>query len=304
MVQGKLTGLRSVELGVADLSASTRFYTEIWGLTPVVRTEKSVFLRGSAAYHHIVALHRRSKAELLSVTFNARSRGDVDALHAVVQRAEAAAIEAPGLVNEPSGGYGFAFQDPEGRILRVVAGDERYADAAPVSDRPHQLAHVVLNSEDVPKSRDFFVDVLGFRLTDQTQSMNFITCNDHHHNIALARGSGPTLNHVAFEMRDLESLMRGAGRLRDHGYAIEWGVGRHGPGDNVFAYFIAPEDYVVEYTAEVLRIDASYRTGKPEDWRWPPGRVDHWGISDPPSERMKVAQQKIRFAETLMPVGG
>ena len=26
--------------------------------------------------------------------------------------------------------------------------------------------------------------------------------------------------------------------LRDAGYPIEWGVGRHGPGNNAFAYFI------------------------------------------------------------------
>ena len=39
---------------------------------------------------------------------------------------------------------------------------------------------------------------------------------------------------------------------------IEWGVGRHGPGNNVFAYFIGPVGIVVEYTAEVLQVDDSY----------------------------------------------
>ena len=48
------------------------------------------------------------------------------------------------------------------------------------------------------------------------------------------------LNHVAFLMPDLEAVMRGSGRMIDAGFPIAWGVGRHGPGDNVFAYFIDP----------------------------------------------------------------
>jgi catechol 2,3-dioxygenase len=36
-------------------------------------------------------------------------------------------------------------------------------------------------------------------------------------------------------MPDLDSVMRGAGRMRESGYPIEWGVGRHGAGNNVFA---------------------------------------------------------------------
>jgi catechol 2,3-dioxygenase len=288
-----LLGLRSVELGVTDVAAAARFYTEIWGLAPVATQDGAVYLRGSGAPHHVVTLHRRATPELLGVTFNATSREAVDGLYARVERT---AIGTPAPIAEPGGGYGFAFADPEGRIFRAIAGDARHPDARDLPDRPRELAHVVLNSADVPRATAFCLDVLGFRLTDQTRMMDFMTCNDHHHNLAFAHAEAATLNHIAFEVPDLESVMRGAGRLRDHGYRIEWGVGRHGPGNNVFAYFIGPEDFVVEYTAEVERIDASYRAGRPDDWKWPPGRVDHWGVSDPPSDRMKAAQRKIRFA--------
>ena len=302
MTMGRLTGLRSVELGVVDVPASVRFYTEVWGLAPVARTEQAVYLRGTAAHHHVLAIHRRPNAELLGITFAAKGRGDVEALHAAVKRSGVAG-DAPITIAEPGGGYGFTFQDPEGRIIRVVADDAQHADAAPAADRPHHLAHVVLNSAAVAEARAFFVEVLGFRLTDQTRMMDFITCNDHHHNVAFVHGGAATLNHIAFEMLDLESVMRGAGRMRDHGYPIEWGVGRHGPGNNVFAYFVGPEEFVIEYTAEVQRIDEHYRVGRPEDWQWPPGRIDHWGISGPPSERMKAAQQKIRFAAAIVRPG-
>ena len=54
---------------------------------------------------------------------------------------------------------------------------------------------------------------------------------------------------------------------------------------------------IIEYTADVLQVDDSYRTGGPSDWTWPPGRFDQWGVSKPPSERIKQAQKKIRFTE-------
>jgi hypothetical protein len=52
----------------------------------------------------------------------------------------------------------------------------------------------------------------------------------------------------------------------------------------------------VEYTAEVQRVDASYRTGMPDDWKWPPGRIDHWGISGRDTAAMTAAESTFRFS--------
>ncbi len=51
------------------------------------------------------------------------------------------------------------------------------------------------------------------------------------------------------------SVMRGGGRMKDAGYPIQWGPGRHGPGNNLFNYFIDPFGVVIEYTAEVEQVD-------------------------------------------------
>ena len=88
--------------------------------------------------------------------------------------------------------------------------------------------------------------------------MAFVRCNSDHHAIVIADAAVNGLNHVAFLMPDLEAVMRGSGRMIDAGFPIAWGVGRHGPGDNVFAYFIDPVGIVIEYTAEVLQVDDSY----------------------------------------------
>ncbi|HYQ93931.1 MAG TPA: glyoxalase, partial [Burkholderiales bacterium] len=99
----------------------------------------------------------------------------------------------------------------------------------------------------------------------------------------------------AFEMTDIDAVMRGIGRMKDAGMATFWGPGRHGPGNNVFAYFVAPFGAAVEYTAEVQRVGSSYRTGKPEDWKWPPNRNDHWGVSARNAAAISQAERKFRF---------
>jgi hypothetical protein len=104
------------------------------------------------------------------------------------------------------------------------------------------------------------------------------------------------LNHVAFQMPDLDAVMRGSGRMIDAGFPIAWGVGRHGPGDNVFAYFIDPVGFVIEYTAEVLQVDDDYKFRGPGEWVWPPGRTDQWGIASPKADDVKAAQLAVRYA--------
>jgi 2,3-dihydroxy-p-cumate/2,3-dihydroxybenzoate 3,4-dioxygenase len=121
---------------------------------------------------------------------------------------------------------------------------------------------------------------LGFRVSDRTKGMVFVRCSRAHHSIAFARAGFSSLNHIAFEMADLDAVMRGVGRLRDHRMTPAWGPGRHGPGANVFAYFVAPFGAVVEFSTAVEQVDDDYRVGAPHDWTWPEGRIDQWGVSD------------------------
>jgi len=296
MAKAAVDGVRSVALGVPDLKASAAFYANVWHLDRVAATAEAAYFRGTGAYHHILSLHRRPRPELISLDLTAPDRAAVEAIHAASRGSGAAEIAAPAVLAEPGGGYCFAFRDPEGRAIRVIAGDARHGDAAPRPDRPSKITHVVLNSRDRRAATAFFCDALGFRLIDETRALTFLNCNEDHHSIAFADGEGASLHHIAFEMVDIDSVMRGAGRMRDAGFGIEWGVGRHGPGDNVFAYFVGPNDEVIEYTAEVEQVDASYRVRGPAEWTWPPGRLDHWGIAVGPTDRLKAAQKKLRFA--------
>ena len=301
MTQAAVDGVRSIDLGVSDLRSSARFYATIWGLSPVTEAADAVYFRGTGPYHHILALHARPKPALLCLDLTAPDRTAVDALHAAARAAGVREAEAPGDIAAPGGGYGFSFKDPEGRVLRVVTGDARHAGTAPHPDRPSKITHVVLNARDRGAMAEFYCRVLGFRVIDRTKMMTFLCCNEDHHSIAFAQADASTLNHVAFEMTDIDSVMRGAGRMRESGFPIEWGVGRHGPGNNVFAYFVGPDNAVIEYTAEVSKVDEAYKVGEPEDWTWPPGRFDHWGIAVGPTDRLKAAQKSLGFAAESFP---
>ncbi len=298
MTSPVVAALRSVALDVPDLAQAEDFYTRVWKLAVTARTPDAIYLRGSGAAHHLLSLHRGGTVAIRNVTFQARSLAALDAMAAAAAAAGGRVLAPPAPLSEPGGGVGLTIRDPDGRILRFVHGDAAHADGAADPDRPVRLAHVVFNSHDVAATQRFFEQVMGFRLTDRTRIMAFMNCNADHHSIALGDAGEDSLNHIAFLMPDLDAAMRGGGRMKDAGYPIEWGPGRHGPGNNAFNYFVGPFDVVIEYTAEVQQIDDSYRAGSPADWTWPPGRVDQWGISQPPTPRLKQAQKSVFFAAT------
>ena len=298
-----VSALRSVEIALADVAAAETFYTGTWNLEVAARQGESVYLRGTGADHHLLSLHPSDKSELLIVTLRASSSEALDRASETVTANGGIVLRARHAVEEPGGGEAVIVRDPQGRNLRLVWGDVRHADTQEHRDKPIRLAHAVLNSHDVAQALAFYENALGMRLADRTRIMAFVRIpvqpRGDHHSIALADADNDCVNHIAFVMPDLESVMRGGGRMKDAGYGIEWGPGRHGPGNNSFNYFIGPGGFVIEYTADVEQVDDSYPVRGPEDWKWPAGRVDHWGISAPPSARLKDAQRQIHFAPGL-----
>lgn len=295
-----VSALRSVEVGLPDVAGAEAFFTTIWGLRVVARQGAAVYLRATGEDHHVLALHPAARTELRSVTLRSDSLADLQALALSVPAQGGEVLRPPGPLEEPGGGQAIVVRDPQGRIIRAVCGDERHADTDGDADRPIRLAHAVLNSHDVAQGLAFYESAFGMRLADRTRIMAFIRIprrpQGDHHSIALADADNDCLNHVAFVMPDLESVMRGGGRMKDAGYPIEWGPGRHGPGNNSFNYFVGPCGLVIEYTADVSQIDDAYPVRGPADWKWPAGRFDHWGISAPPSDRLKAAQRRVAFA--------
>lgn len=293
---GAVVAVRSVEFDTPDIERSIAFYERIWGMTLVAREPGAAYLRAGGADHHALVLRSAATAGLARVGLAARDAAAIDELFARIPVAGGAVLGEPRQRSGPGGGYGFGFTDPEGRAFEVVAGMDGHDDTAHANDRPTKISHVVLNATDADRTTRFLRDALGFRLRDQTKMMDFLGCNADHHSIAVARIGNTSLNHVAFEVADIDGVMRASGRLKQNGFAIEWGVGRHGPGSNVFSYFIDPNELAIEYTAEIQQVDdATYVVGTPE--RWARGsNLDAWGLADPPTRRFDVA---THFAEAV-----
>jgi len=278
-----VTAVRSVELGVGDLDASRTFYQDVWLLEDVARTPAAVYLRGTGPEHHVLAIHSGRPFGVVRINLAAADRAAVDELHDRLVPL-APIVHGPRDLDEPGGGYGFSFTDAEGREFRIVAGIPEHRDTGHAPDRAGKISHVVLNADAASASAPLFCEQLGFRLRDQTGRANFIGCNADHHSLAFGRVGGTALNHVAFEVPTLDGEMRAAGRMKRGGHRIEWGVGRHGPGHNVFAYFVDPNGYCIEYTTEMDQVDdATYVPGTPETWKRAP-HSDSWGLADGPTQ--------------------
>ncbi len=295
-----ISALRSVALTVPDLEAAEIFYTQTWGLVLAEKSQGVAYFRGSGHDHHLLALHEAAGTpQLRLVTLRARSAKALEEI-ALAAKAAGGVVERVGASLDPAGGNVLVIRDPDGRRIEIVHGDAQRANDVPIpQDQPIRLAHAVLNSHAVEATRQFFEQALGFVLADRTRIMAFMNCDNDHHSIALGDTDNDALNHVAFLMPTLDAVMRGGGRLKDKGLPPQWGPGRHGPGHNAFNYFVDPFGIVIEYTAEVEQIDETYRVGRPEDWTWPPGRIDQWGIGQMPTDHLKQAQRRVFFMPHL-----
>lgn len=273
--------LRSVELEIPDVAPAAEFLERLWGLVPAGTAGATRFFRGAGDHPYILSLTKAAAPAVAAITF----AGSLEEL-AKVGRPDRS-------FDVPGGGQGFEVRGPEGQVYRFITDSAvgRLNDKA----KPIQLTHAVINSTDVEASERYAVEKLGFKVSDRTAHMRFIRCNRKHHALAYAKSEFASLNHIAFEMHDMDAVMRGIGRLRDAGHEPVWGPGRHGPGNNVFGYFIAPYGGIVEYTAEVSEVDENYKVGTPEDWKWPPGRIDHWGISKKDTVKTTAAEKVLRF---------
>ncbi len=288
-MEPRVTGLRSIELGVTDLTRATRFYENCWGLRVTTRSEDAVWMRATGPEHHVLVLRSAATSARMQINLATDSKNAVDHLYRKLIGAGVPADE-PRPVSGPEGGYGFVFRDLDRRSYAVTTGVAQHEERPDEPDKPTKLSHIVLNSPDREAQSAQFVELLGFTLSDRTHFMDFIRCSRDHHSLAYTTIGTPTLNHCAYELPSHDGLMRAAGRLKRSGFPVEWGVGRHGPGNNVFAYFIDPEGYAIEYTAEVEQVDETYRTGMPEDWQRPPEfHGDSWGFAGPASERFRRA---------------
>lgn len=275
----RVTEVRYVGYGVPDLAAERAFYRDVWKLNEVKEEDGLVYL---ATYGHdelyVARLRQADERRLDVVALAADSNADVDALHDQVVASGCEVIFAPRDLDQFGGGYGFRFFNPDGVEMEISAGVARGSSRS-LEEReaiPEKISHVVFHSPQHKEITQWFIDVLGFRLSDWIGDfMSLIRCNSAHHRIAFLPGPA-CLNHVAYDMPDVDEMMRGLKRLRRDGFDTVWGPGRHTAGDNTFSYFVTPNGFAVEYTAELEEVDEA--NWEPRTFTPAPDIMDQWGV--------------------------
>jgi catechol 2,3-dioxygenase-like lactoylglutathione lyase family enzyme len=280
--------LRGIAMCAPGMTATKGFYTGIWGLEEVPSDDGTVYLRGRGAEPYIYSLKDADHFGIDYINFGMTSRARLEALYAQLQADGAGLMSDIHEMTTPGGGVGFTLRDTHDRRLRIVADVTPNADAGTDFAMPTKVSHVVLNSPDLKATEAFYRDVLGFRVSDYyVDRMSFMRCATDHHSIGLQQNVHSSVNHVAFEMPDMDSYMRGIGRLKQNGMVPTWGPGRHGPGNNPFAYFVSPSGFVIEYTCELDQIDEA--THVAQEWIWgDPETGDRWMTAGPATPAMRT----------------
>jgi catechol 2,3-dioxygenase-like lactoylglutathione lyase family enzyme len=150
--------------------------------------------------------------------------------------------------------------------------------------RPRKLGHVVIGTLDAEASQRFFVDGVGFKVSDQVRgAAAFMRCSTDHHNLLLQPSPVAFLHHTSWQVEDVDEVGRGAMRmLEGHPERHVWGLGRHFIGSNFFWYLRDPAGNFSEYYSDMDTIT--------DDQLWTPGTWEPslralyaWGPDVPPS---------------------
>ena len=275
----RVTEIRYVGYAVADLEAERAFYADKWKLKQVHDASGLVYF--AAEGHNelfIVRLRQDAVQRVDVIALAADTRADVNSLHEKVRDYGCKIIWEPRPLDQFGGGYGFRFFSKDGLPYEISAEVQRGTarTLAPREAIPEKISHIVMHSPRHHEEVAFFQEVLGFKLSDWLGDfMAFLRCNSAHHRIAFLPGP-PCLNHVAYDMANIDEMMRGVARLKRQDVDIRWGPGRHTAGNNTFSYFTTPAGFAVEYTAELENVD--FEAHQPQVIAPAPEIMDQWGI--------------------------
>jgi catechol-2,3-dioxygenase len=291
--------VRVVKLGFVgfatrDMSRLVSYYTDALQFVAIERTPKSTYLTTGAEHHCVSIVEGEPKAR---THLGFEIDGTLDEAHG---RLRGAGVDVEYRTEpEPGISASLVITEPGGTPLHLYERQRPSGEAPIPGVRPTKLGHVASLVKDLADIQPFYEDVLGFRWSDTVGDFfTFLRCGPDHHTVNFrarpdAEGRYEGMHHIAYEMRDLAHLRDGLDHLAGHGVLLEWGIGRHGAGHNLFTYHRDPDGNVVELFTE-LDLIFDERTGnfEPRPWHeqhpqgprvWPPGQpaANAWGPLPP-----------------------
>jgi catechol 2,3-dioxygenase-like lactoylglutathione lyase family enzyme len=296
-----ILGLDTAVLGVDDLEAAQNFCRD-FGLTEIERgtngshfetrdgtgvvlrrsldtTLPTTTLRDSTCREAVWGVRDRETLERIGaeltrdrqVTYDAN-----DALHTIDDDGLAVAFQI-------SRRHAFAADPAKINVAGCAPqrGLNRRVDfQAPVV--PRSLGHIVFFSPDPLRSVKFYVDRLGFRVTDtfaENKGAFARAAGSHdHHNLFFigTKEMPPRMQHIEFHVTDFNEVMVGGKRLTQRGWQTAMGPGRHVLGSNYFWYFKTPCGGAFELGADIDYVDDNWQAG---EWAYVPENTAGWRVA-------------------------
>lgn len=151
------------------------------------------------------------------------------------------------------------------------------------------LGHVVLSVPDITAGLRFYVDLLGFRVSDfMANRLAFFHVNPRHHSLAIGQLGRVGLSHIMVEAQSLDDVGRTYDLCLSKGIEISRSIGRHSNDHMVSFYMEGPSGFDVEYGWGGRRVD---------DATWTVQQIatgSFWG-HHPVSERAKARSQNMQM---------
>ena len=172
--------------------------------------------------------------------------------------------------------HAFAVADPDGnQVVFGVRSTMSVDDALPA-----RLQHIVFRSPNIDSMVSFYSEALGFTVSDRVKDESgvlracFMRTDLEHHALAVFRAPEAKLDHHSYETGDWNDIRRWADHLAERRIPIFWGVGRHGPGNDLFFMVKDPDDNLVEISAEIEQCAADREEGL---WPHEQRTLNVWG---------------------------
>jgi 2,3-dihydroxybiphenyl 1,2-dioxygenase len=233
---------------------------------------------------------------------------DAAALDALAARLEAAKVD---VVAEPQTSADtrhvrglISFRDPAGNRLEAFYGAE--IDTKPFSPGrsisgfrtgPLGLGHAVLTVENIDKVMPFYVDVLGFGLSDYMQKpfrAYFFHINARHHSLALIETGRNGMHHLMVELFSLDDVGQSYDVAMSEPERVSVTLGRHTNDLMTSFYAKTPSSFMVECGWGGREIDPS--TWRPFEMQDGPSLWGHERVWLPPADREVAREMRMRAA--------
>jgi catechol 2,3-dioxygenase-like lactoylglutathione lyase family enzyme len=275
-----VTRVGHIALRVRDLNAAVDFQRDVLGLVETERRGRVAYLTCNERHHELILI----ESERRGYDHIALEVADAAALEAVRRDAVAAGGELLGEIfdDEPGIDRAALVRGPAGHVYKLFCGMQTLG-AAPPGDRPSRFEHASIKARRLGPVERFLADGLGFRFSDRMgRTASWWHCDADHHGMALIFGPRHELSHYAWSVPDLNAIGRVADRLAARGRKLVFGPSRHGPGNNLFAYFKDADGALVECCAD-LAVMPPHGDYVPKRWPGGFGAINRWGGPPPPS---------------------